>query len=257
MGSKKTKILILVEGAKTDLRLMKKILTLYGIHDRHEIVSYNTSIYDLYQKMFYENEPGALDLLQVLKEHEKDETKKALFNQHYSDIILIFDLDPQSPDYAPDIITQMAGYFTESSDTGKLYLNYPMVESFYHMKSIPDPDYMNYTVSMEELISHTYKSRVKQTCRIPYKDFAATKETCNWVISQNLEKAKMLLHQPENYLPIDTRKLLSAQLSLLQQRNLLYVLCTCIFYILDYNPLLVQPAPDPSSEPSILPHSEE
>ena len=244
MNNKKAKILILVEGAKTDLLLMNKVLNYYGISDRHQIVSYNTGIYDLYQKMFYENEPDSLDLLQVLKEHEKDETKKTIFNEHYSDIVLIFDLDPQSPDYSPDIITKMADYFTESSDTGKLYLNYPMVESFYHMKSIPDPDFMNYTVSMEELVSRTYKSRVKQACRIPYKNFAATKEACSQIISQNLEKAEMILRQSHNSLPTDTRMLLAAQLSFLQHHSMFYVLCTCIFYIVDYNPLLIQSAPD-------------
>ena len=241
MSNKKAKILILVEGAKTDLRLMKKVLDFYSISDRHQIISYNTSIYDLYQKMFYENDPDSLDLLQVLKEHEKDETKKSLFDEHYSDIILIFDLDPQSPDYAPEVITKMADYFTESSDTGKLYLNFPMVESFYHMKSIPDPDFMNYTISMEELVNRTYKTRVKQTCRIPYKNFATTKEACDLIISQNLEKAKMILRHPRNSLPTDTRMLLAAQLSFLQSHSMLYILCTCIFYIVDYNPLLIQP----------------
>lgn len=239
MDNKMAKILILVEGAKTDLLLMQKVLTLYGISNNHQIISYNTSIYDLYQKMFCEDDPSSLDLLQVLKEHEKDETKKTIFNEHYSDIILVFDLDPQSPEYTPDAITKMANYFTESSDTGKLYLNYPMVESFYHMRTIPDPDYINYAVSMEELINHTYKSRVKQTCRIPYKDFATTKETCNLIISQNLEKARIVLHQSDDSLPTDTKTLLAAQLSFLQNHNLLYVLCTCIFYIVDYNPVLV------------------
>lgn len=239
MGNKNAKILILVEGAKTDLHLMKKILAFYGISDTHQIVSYNTSIYDLYEKMFFESDPDSLDLLQVLKEHEKNETKKALFNEHYSDIILIFDLDPQAPGYSPDIITKMAEYFIESSDTGKLYLNYPMVESFFHMKCIPDPDYAQYTVSLEELIHHKYKSRVKKTCRIPYRNFVTTKEKCNLVISQNIEKAELILHQPKNSLPTDTRNLLSAQLSFLQQTNQLYVLCTCIFYIADYNPHLL------------------
>jgi len=244
MNNKKAKILILVEGAKTEPILMNKILNYYGICNRHQIVSYNTGIYDLYRKMFYENEPDSLDLLQVLKEHEKDEAKKAIFNDHYSDIILIFDLDPQAPDYSPDIITKMANYFTESSDTGKLYLNYPMVESFYHMKSIPDPDFLNYTVSMEELISRAYKSLVKQTCRIPYSKFAATKEACSQVISQNLQKAEMILRQSKNPHPTDTRMIWAAQLSLLQHHGLLYVLCTCIFYIVDYNPLLIQSAPE-------------
>ena len=47
-----SKILMLVEGARTDVRLMDKLLDMYGISDDHELVSYNTNIYELYGQMF-------------------------------------------------------------------------------------------------------------------------------------------------------------------------------------------------------------
>ncbi len=119
----KTKILVLVEGAKTDVKLMAHLLSIYGIAADHEIVSYNTNIYTLYQQMFSDHEPDSYDVLQLLKEHERDENKKALFDQTYSDILLIFDLDPHAPDFSPEKITEMLKYFRESSDMGKLYLN--------------------------------------------------------------------------------------------------------------------------------------
>lgn len=240
MHSKKNaKILIIVEGSGKDLGLMTKLLTIYGISNNHQIVSYNTNIYDLYQRMFFEDDPDSLDLLQVLKEHEKDETKKVIFDEHYSDIILIFDLDPQAPSFSPEAIIKMAQFFNESSDNGKLYLNYPMVESFYHMKSIPDPDYINYSVSLCDLPKGIYKSIVKRICRIPYKRFAQTKESCNTVILQNLEKTNILLQQPTTSIITDTCRILSAQLDFLKQKNILSVLCTCIFYIADYNLSLI------------------
>lgn len=37
--------------------------------------------------------------------------------------------------FTPEKIKRMSDYFVESSDMGKLYLNYPMVEAFYH--SVP------------------------------------------------------------------------------------------------------------------------
>lgn len=239
MNKKSAKILIIVEGARTDLLLMKKVLNLYGISENHQIVSYNTSIYDLYERMFFENDPGSLDLLQVLKEHEKDEKKKKLFDEHYSDVILIFDLDPQAARYSPEAISKMADFFNESSDNGKLYINYPMVESFYHMKTIPDSNYLSYTVSLDELAKGAYKSRVKSICRIPYRRFASSREECNTVIHQNLEKACFLTGMSETEVPTNTGSILSAQLAFLQQQNLLSVLCTCVFYIFDYNPSLI------------------
>lgn len=52
----KTKVLVLVEGAKTDVNLMEKLFDVYNINDSHEIVSYKTNIYTLYKEMFDETD---------------------------------------------------------------------------------------------------------------------------------------------------------------------------------------------------------
>ncbi len=69
------KILILVEGEKTDVKLMNHLLQVYGISEDHVIVSYNTNIYTLYKAMFLDNDPETIDLLQLLKSKEKDPQK--------------------------------------------------------------------------------------------------------------------------------------------------------------------------------------
>ena len=52
MADAKSKILVIVEGQKTDYKLMEHLLDVYGISASHEIVSYNTNIYTLYNEMF-------------------------------------------------------------------------------------------------------------------------------------------------------------------------------------------------------------
>ena len=102
---------------------------------------------------------------------------------------MIFDLDPQAPEFAPDKIRQMAEYFIESSDMGKLYLNYPMVEAFYHMAFIPDAQIDSYYATLWELEKHVYKARVNRENRNDdYRKFAVTKEECNIVIKQHTQK---------------------------------------------------------------------
>ena len=173
MGKTRTKVFILVEGAKTDRKLMEKLFTMYGLDTDYEIVSYNTNIYTLYKEMFEDNNPEDMDLLQVLKSREKDPEKRQLFDEAYSDILLIFDLDPQDSGYTPEKIKRMSEFFTESTDMGKLYLNYPMVESFYHMQEIPDPLYENCFASLSELRAGTYKRRVTSENRNhDYRKFA-------------------------------------------------------------------------------------
>lgn len=233
----KPKILFLVEGAKTDVRLMQKLLSIYGFDQKYEIVSYNTNIYTLYNEMFRDNDPADLDLLQVLKEHERDPRKKPLFDQSYSDILLIFDLDPQDPLFTSDKIQRMTEYFVESSDMGKLYLNYPMVEAFYHMHDIPDAHFNEYFATQEELSNGTYKQRVNQENRNRnYTKFAVTKEECNTVIQQNIEKARWLCNVPDG-IP-DEISILSAELRYWEQQ-MISVLCTCVFYIPEYDPKLI------------------
>ena len=46
---KASRMLVLVEGANIDFRLMEHLLHIYGIDNSHEVVSYNTNIYVLYK----------------------------------------------------------------------------------------------------------------------------------------------------------------------------------------------------------------
>lgn len=246
MAEGKSKILVLVEGEKTDYRLMGHLLEVYGISDSHEIVSYNTNIYVLYNEMFRDGDPSSMDILQILKGHERDSEKKKLFDERYSDILLIFDLDPQDPAFSADKIIKMASYFVESSDMGKLYLNYPMVEAFYHMKSIPDEEYYQYTASLEELRNRKYKERVTRENRNhSYAKFAVTKEECNIVIGQNIRKAWLIVGTEQvtdgiSQLLPDSVNVLKFQLKNLKEQQLVSILCICVFYIVDYNSTLLQ-----------------
>lgn len=244
MINEKIKILVLVEGEKTDYRLMNRLLQIYDISDSHEIVSYNTNIYTLYNEMFRDGDPASIDILQNLKEHERDPEKKKLFDERYSDILLIFDLDPQAPEFSAEKILEMSAFFVESSDMGKLYLNYPMVEAFYHMKDIPDMDYNSYTASLDELRQRMYKQRVNRENRNhDYTKFAVTRAECNSVIKQNLEKAWLLTdttHSINDAEPPDSGDILKAQLRNMEDWQFISVLCTCVFYIVDYNPNLLQ-----------------
>ncbi|MDR1954227.1 MAG: hypothetical protein LBQ21_07155 [Clostridiales Family XIII bacterium] len=239
MSNEKRKILMLVEGAKTDFRLMKHLLHVYGIDGRHQIVSYDTNIYALYDTMFRNANPADMDILQHLKEHEPNPARKILFDKHYSDILLVFDLDPHDRRFSCDEISELAAFFVESSDMGKLYLNYPMVELFYHMKSIPDPDYDSYIATLEELRDKSYKSRVNAENRNhDYTKFAVGKRECDIVIRQNIDKALRLTND-EGALPPNSRTILKNQLEKLQNVGAIDVLCTCAFYIADYNPKLL------------------
>lgn len=242
MAKSKSKILVLVEGAKTDVRLMDHLLNIYGIGENHTIVSYCTNIYSLYNEMFRDNDPDDIDLCQLLKERESDSEKKLIFDENFSDILLIFDLDPQAPDYSEKKIREMSEYFVESSDMGKLYINYPMVEAFYHMKEIPDSEYNSRYATIEELQAKKYKERVNRENRDrSYSKFAIDKAECDTVIKQNIDKGFLLcgVDDPQESLP-NFANILNVQLDTIKKEQRMAVLCTCAFYIVDYNPKLIE-----------------
>lgn len=218
---------------------MKRIFDIYGISENHSIIPYNTNIYTLYNQLpENEEEYADIDLLQLLKGRETDPKKLELLDERYTDILMVFDLDPQAPDFLPEKIRRMANYFTESTNMGKLYLNYPMVESFYHMKRIPDDQYISYLVSMDTLKNKEYKQIVHDICRNgDYNKFVVNRDECSCVIKQNLEKARLLTRTEAN-IP-DTPSILDHQLELIKGLNAVSVLCTCVFYIADYNLKLI------------------
>lgn len=241
MAEKKRKILVLVEGAKTDVALMERLFSIYQIDFKYEIVSYCTNIYTLYKEMFEDNDPDDMDLLQLLKSREPDLVKKTLFDESYSDILLIFDLDPHDFGFTPEKIRHIAKYFVESSDVGKLYINYPMVEAFYHMTSIPDLNFNTYNATLNELSAGTYKARVSRENRNhDYRKFAATKEECNIVIRQNISKAWLVVGDPEDDMPPSQAEILNTQLNSIQNENRVAVLSTCAFFIPEYNLKLIR-----------------
>ena len=113
------------------------------------------------------------------------------------------------------------------------------------MKSIPDPEYDSYTVSLEELTNHTYKGRVNRENRNhDYRKFGVGKKENDIVIRQNIAKAwriaKSGVSDPPPITPPGAKDVLRQQLEMLSTMNILSVLCTCVFYIADYNPNLLE-----------------
>ena len=239
MSNNGRKILVLVEGAKTDARLMEHLINVYGLDSKHEVVPYGTHIYALYNAM---KRDGTPDILLHLRKREPDADKKLMFDEKYTDILLMFDLDPHDSQFSEATIREMANYFTESTDMGKLYINYPMVEAFYHMQDIPDPAYNTRVVHMSELTpKNLYKEKVRVECRNgdPRK-FAVSKRECSTVIHQNIEKAHHITNRTSTTLVPDSTDILEAQLANLKTERTIAVLCTCAFYIPDYNPRLLE-----------------
>ena len=125
------KILAIVEGEKKEPEILRRVLDISGLKQR-EIVSYKANIYDLYDKLYseYGDTIDEVDIQEFLKEIHPDPESQAILNGNYTDILLIFDFDPQDNRYSSDKLVRLLDIFSESTQMGRLYINYPMVESF-------------------------------------------------------------------------------------------------------------------------------
>ena len=228
------KALVIVEGEKDDYKLLEKAFQLFLPAENRKIVSYGTNIYELYTQM--ENvstDWDELDFLQVLKAHENDEALKSIFDEDYTDILLVFDFDPQDNLYNSRKLCRLMDYFCESTENGRLYLNYPMVESFYHITSLDDDSYMKQTVSYDELRKGLYKSNVdKDSFQRDLRKYS--KEEMKKVIFLNVHKAQLLNGESLSDMVQTLRNVLDVEVDLLRERKIVQVLNTCILFMYEY-----------------------
>lgn len=146
-------ILFVFEGANREPTLFKTLEYLYFSQNKQiRICSYKNNIYDLYKRMTETDEPE--DIITILKKKliaDKDNPLKEIRRRSdFSQIYLFFDYDNHNnkeQEVSDAQIQEMLNFFNdESSDFGKLFINYPMVESIYYAKNeLPDKDYHTYT----------------------------------------------------------------------------------------------------------------
>lgn len=116
-----------------------------------------------------------------------------------------------------------------------------MVESFYHLKSLPDANYDERFASMDELRRKAYKQRVQnEKYAKNYQLCASNRKTCNIVIHQNIEKALYLTHSLNNNSPFNQSAILESELNWIASESKVPVLCTCCFFIPEYQPALIE-----------------
>jgi len=229
MASKPANILIISEGAVAEEAIMRKLQKAYGLDGKFEYTSYKTNIYVLYNQMFADKDISVLDIQSHLRTKEEKAYSKAttddervkialmidILSRNYSEIYLIFDIEsPQDEKYCPLKIRRMTMYFNDATDMGKLYISYPMVESFYHMASIPDVNYNTYTTQTNMLVKKQYKQRVRAESRNKkyFDRFAINEDECTTIIEHNITKAWHITTKTRDKLIPDSIDILEAQL---------------------------------------------
>lgn len=165
-------ILFIFEG-KDDKTYFESIKRLFFPEKSETFVcTYNSNIYSLYTKLKNHdalNGKLEVDTVSVFKEiltEKGDNTLKEIREDEVSEIYLFFDYDFQEKSRTLEEnnkrLSEMLDYFTDETGNGKLYINYPMVESLRYTKELPDNDYWRYTVSRQKCQEDNFKHQVHE-----------------------------------------------------------------------------------------------
>ena len=145
------RILFIVEGENDEVKFINQLFQKCNISQKYEIVPYKTNLHNLANLLLVNNKlDESLDIKNVLKEIAKDEKDKEKLSQNFSDVILVFDFEPQQDVPRFELIRKLLKYFNNSTENGKLYINYPMMQSYRHFDKLPNKDFRDLKVVKEE-----------------------------------------------------------------------------------------------------------
>jgi len=130
------KILFIVEGPNDEPEFIKKCMDICYPYEKYNYAICEKNIHMLIEEL--KDKKGNIDenlnIQKVLQEKESDVEKIKILKDKYTDIILVFDLDPQNNQTEYENIKLLLKYFNDSTENGKLFINYPMMQSYKHLK---------------------------------------------------------------------------------------------------------------------------
>ena len=197
-------ILFVFEGGKGEPTIFDSIKKLFLSGEELRVVKCGFDLPTLYSNLKKTGE----DLFRSLPLKENGiiipEGKRT--DTIFSQIFLFFDYDFQNRmgvQKLNQILDEMLEFFNDETENGKLYINYPMVESLKYTKELPDGHYYEYVATRLECVEHKFKENAELFAYAMAKgyrfiDLSKTVKSdvlSNWeyLKQQNVMKANYLL----------------------------------------------------------------
>ncbi len=238
--NKKEYILLIFEGPKAETLIYENIKK-YFLHKKETSISqnivfcYGTVIYKLYKEFFTDGKLDEdLNLVTILKPQNED--NETITRNQVSETYLFFDYDSHASNASDVKLQSMLQLFNdETSDYGKLFLSYPMVESLQHIKR--DVDFSE-TI---EVSQQEYKKIARANCEKDFLHFNDyTKDIWNYLIDQHSKKANFVVNDTFEF---PTNKFEQLEIfnnqkeKYIDKENKVSVLSAFAIFLFDYYPI--------------------
>lgn len=238
------KILVISEGPN-DKKFIRNLLHSFR-KDTFSVATFKSNIWQLYDLLdSYNNDLSDVDVQSALLERASALTKneREILSGKYSDIFLIFDFDPHDRKFSAKKISELTNHFCDSTDFGKLYINYPMLESFRHFpkKELGSQEisekFQRLTFSETDLLKlgnskSPYKSRVNAE---GFTHYNLSQEQWRTIILNNMEKIRRIANPEKSpFLSEVLNSLLAIQVDNYALKGIGYVVNTSTSIIPEY-----------------------
>ena len=216
-------ILFVFEGQKDEPKIYATNKALYFEKESEDIkYVFNSNIYRLYDVIMKEysdfsNMNNAADVVSLLRRfHPESDLKDIEISSDIDQIFFFFDYDFQEVFYEkekhPDYnlmkclemnnhkVQEMLNLFNNETEMGKLYINYPMIESLKFTKRLPDSQYHSYEVTLDECHGKFKGIAEKFTDYHSYHGLLIEDTIDREIVSKNWQKLKEQNIKKANFL---------------------------------------------------------
>jgi len=227
--NKTAKALVIVEGERLEARFFWQFTKVYGMD--LEVYLVGANIYDLYNKLKdYDFNCYIKDILPDVGNVVAG--MDDILQQKFAYTYLVFDFDAHHREIGEeelDIDTvihnnlaklrEMADFFTNETDpgVGRLYINYPMMESYRDCDSFFDEAYRDNSVSIEDISDYKRIAGRKKLASVHIGKY--TKENFSDLTKMNIYKLHKLTKNIWGEIPYDEYVNLSIAVEILNRQT--------------------------------------
>lgn len=235
-----TNILLIIEGAGDELNYFSRLSKITsGNITKFNFFVYKTNIYQLYQELAsYDFDVEIEDVLRNNKQNSIQE-KECLQNKFaYKYLIFDFEFQDKNSLNKKEALSKMINYFSDETENGKLYINYPMMESYRDMKVLGETDYENTFIDVCDLFNYKQIVGNRGNCidikKYLWEDFIM-------LSSMNVKKGNSLLNHNyclksyDDYLEnLSQLNIMNKQFNFINDNSIIYVINCSSFLLIDY-----------------------
>lgn len=202
-------ILFVFEGAEREPRIFKTLERLFFGKEERLVCSFRNNIYELYRQL--REFEGDGDIVSILRENNA-QLPSCIKSSDFSEIYLFFDYDFQNTNLTLEVMNkrlrEMLELFNDETGNGKLYINYPMVESLCYTKQLPDEHFAEYAISRSDCMERPFKDLAREFSFYGSMDFielpdpghhrpgkleeAKVRQNWIWLVRQHTSKASFI-----------------------------------------------------------------